>query len=255
MAHSTAHKVVILTGGSRGLGLAIIKKLLASNYYVISCSRSETPDLSMLMEQYPSQLYWVKIDIGQEEERERLFQQSMSWINQHPSLQGEDLYALINNAGIAKEGILATFPIVESETIIETNLTAPISLCRHFIRQKLSTPSSGRIINISSIIASHGYTGLSSYAASKAGLEGLTRSLARELGRRDITVNAIAPGYLETDMSTSLSEQKRQQIIRRTPLQRLGQCEDITPMINMLLSKDTNFITGQVFTVDGGINC
>jgi 3-oxoacyl-[acyl-carrier protein] reductase len=110
----------------------------------------------------------------------------------------------------------------------------------------------GAIINISSIIAQRGFSGLAMYAATKAGLEGLTRALARELGSRQIRVNAIAPGYLETEMSAALDEGQRQQIIRRTPLGRLGQVADVVPCVEFLLSPGARFITGQVITIDGG---
>jgi 3-oxoacyl-[acyl-carrier protein] reductase len=109
-------------------------------------------------------------------------------------------------------------------------------------------------VNISSIIALRGYTGLAAYSASKAGMDGLTRALAREVGRRQITVNSVNPGYLETEMSTSLEQQQRQQIIRRTPLGRLGRVEDIVPLVQFLLSAEAAFITGQSIVVDGGVS-
>jgi 3-oxoacyl-[acyl-carrier protein] reductase len=113
----------------------------------------------------------------------------------------------------------------------------------------------GRIINISSIIGSRGYNGLSVYSATKAGLDGVTRSLARELGQRQITVNSVAPGYMQTDMSSGLGEDRLKQIVRRTPMNKLAVIEDIIPLVKFLLSESAGMITGQTIMVDGGISC
>ena len=155
----------------------------------------------------------------------------------------------------ASEGILASFPNVETERLIDINLLGAIRLSRLASRHMLARRQGGRVINISSIIGSRGYTGLAAYSASKAGMDGLTRSLARELGRRNITVNSVAPGYLDTEMSSRLGRQQRQQICNRTPLGRLGMVEDVVPVVRFLLSDDARFITGQIIVVDGGITC
>ena len=182
------------------------------------------------------------------------------WLAQDEQAEGCRLlkfgfYGLVNNAGIAKEGILATFPNVESTRILNVNLIAALRMARRALQVLLTRPGAGRIVNISSIIALRGYTGLAAYSASKAGLDGLTRALAREVGRREITVNSVNPGYLLTDMSASLEQQQRTQIIRRTPLGRLGTVEDVSPVVRFLLSDDAGYITGQSIAVDGGISC
>ena len=161
----------------------------------------------------------------------------------------------MNNAGIAGEGILATFPTKDCEQIISVNLMSAMRLSRLALRVLLSSPVGGRIINISSIVGLRGYTGLAAYSASKAGMDGLTRALAREVGRRRITVNSVAPGYFETAISASLGEAQRRQIVNRTPLGRLGVVSDITPLITFLLGEEAGFITGQTLVVDGGISC
>lgn len=158
---------------------------------------------------------------------------------------------LVNNAGLAYDGVLALMAEQRIEQMLDVNLKASILLAKECSRAMLRQ-SSGCIINISSIIAERGFSGLAGYAATKAGMIGFTRSLARELGPRNIRVNAIAPGFLATDMSSSLEERQLEQIRRRTPLGRLGTVDDIVPVVGFLLSPAAAFITGQVITIDGG---
>jgi 3-oxoacyl-[acyl-carrier protein] reductase len=165
-----------------------------------------------------------------------------------------NIYALINNAAIAADGVITLMPHPTINNLLKTNLEAVLYLTQICVNQMLLQKSSV-IINISSIIGNRGYSGLSVYSATKAGLDGITRSLARELGPKNIRVNSVAPGYLETEMSKGLSMLQRDQIIRRTPLGRLGTLEDITGLIRFLLSDEAQFINGQVITVDGGLNC
>lgn len=239
-------KHIIVTGGSRGLGLGIVNDLLAQGYKVSTCSRNKTAALDELIDNN-KHVKWFQCEVGDAEQTATFVKAACEWAQESP------LWGLINNAGIAKEGVLATFPNVESDALLQVNLNGALYLAREVLRVFLRQNSAGRIINISSIIGSRGYTGLAAYSASKAGLDGLTRALARENGRRNITVNSIAPGYLDTEMSSTLSDKKRDQIIRRTPMHRLGTVADITPTIRFLLSNDAAFITGQTITIDGGI--
>ena len=242
-------KVVLVTGGSQGLGLGIVRDLIESGYRVGSCSRRPSEAINQLIQEHSAtnSFFWQSCTLGEEAEEERYFKEFLAWAGK------EHFYGLVNNAGVAKEGILATFPNVESERILNTNLMACLRLCRAALQVFLGKRGPARIINISSIIAIRGYTGLAAYSASKAGLDGLTRALAREVGRRQITINSVNPGYLETDMSASLASDQRQQIIRRTPMGRLGQVSDIVPVVRFMLSADAGFITGQSIVVDGGI--
>lgn len=244
---------VIVTGGSRGLGLGLVDALLADGYRVSTCSRTPTAELERLA---GPNLFWQSCRIGDADAVNGFVKAAVAWAGDAP------LWGLINNAGVAREGILATFPDVDSADVIQTNLTGAIQMARAFLRAKLTQrgagdprDGAGRIINISSIIGQRGYVGLAAYSASKAGLDGLTRALAREVGRRAVTVNSVAPGYLTTEMSGTLSAGQRDQIIRRTPLGRLGEVADVVPVVRFLLGEGGAFITGQTITVDGGITC
>lgn len=249
MSHSK--QVVIVTGGSRGLGLGIVADLINSGYRVATCSRTSTTAIEKLSESPDAaqHLLWHPCEIGNPQQEEDFIRSVVEWA-------GDDLiFALVNNAAIARDGVLASFSPDSIEQLLAVNLAGALRLCRLVMRPLLRQAQPGRIINISSIVGSRGYTGLTAYAATKAGLDGLTRALAREVGRRSITVNSIAPGFLETDLSNSLDERQRKQIIKRTPLRRLGKPSDITPILRFLLSKEASFITGQTFTIDGGLTC
>lgn len=240
---------VIVTGGSRGLGLALVRALLDHGYAVSTCARTLGDELPALLAdpRFQHRLFWQPGDVGDATAMEDFIAASIRKFGVP--------WGLVNNAGIAREGVLATLPLVEIDRLIQTNLTGAIQVARAVLRSMLGRPGGGRIINISSIIGQRGYTGLAAYAATKAGLDGLTRALAREVGRRQITVNSIAPGYLDTEMSGTLSAGQRDQIIRRTPLCRLGIAADIVPALLFLLGDGGAFITGQTLTIDGGITC
>jgi 3-oxoacyl-[acyl-carrier protein] reductase len=251
MQESQSRKHVIVTGGSRGLGEAMVRSLLEKGYRVSACSRSRSPFVDGMEkdESLRTRFFWHACSVGDSEDVQRFVRASVEWA-------GEDgVYGLINNAGVAKAGILATFPDVESERIIQVNLVGAIQMARAVSGVMLQRGKPGRIINISSIIGSRGYNGLSAYSASKAGMDGLTRALARELGRRAITVNSIAPGYIRTEMSSTLDDEQLEQIIRRTPLGRLASAEDIVGLVHFLLSSEAGMLTGQTITVDGGVSC
>lgn len=244
-----AERVVIVTGGTRGLGFAMLQSLRAAGYPVATCGRKTTPQLEAMLAapEHEGQLFYHPCQIGVEKEEEEFFAKAIAWRG------SKRFWALVNNAGIAGEGILATFPNVDSERILNVNLIGALRLARLAVRIMLQNMAGGRIVNISSIIGIRGYTGLAAYSASKAGMDGFTRGLAREVGRRKITVNSIAPGYLRTDMSALLSDDQQRQIVRRTPLLRLGTPDDVTPLLRFLLSDEAGFITGQTLVVDGGI--
>ena len=218
--------------------------LLGRGYRVATCGRSASPPkLEESLTHRFADFYFRQCDLAKRDELQSLV--SAVW-DRFGRLDG-----LVNNAALAYEGVLAIADEDQIEAMLNVNLRGTILLTKECVRRMLSQ-GSGSIVQISSIIAERGFAGLSTYAATKAGLLGFTRSLARELGSRNIRVNAVAPGYVETEMSDSLGESQRNQIIRRTPLGRLGAVGDIVPAVEFLLSPASAFITGQTLVVDGG---
>ena len=242
---------VIVTGGSRGLGAAMVSGLLADGYRVSTCSRSKSERIQAWMDD-PSvsdRFFWERVEVGEDEQVEQFIERAVA------AAGDVGLWGLVNNAGVAVAGILASFPNVETEKILKVNLFGAIQAARAASTVMLNRRVGGRIINISSIIGTRGYNGMASYSASKAGMDGLTRALARELGRRQITVNSVAPGYVKTEMSASLTAPQVAQIVKRTPLGRLASEQDIVGVVRFLLSDQSAMVTGQTILVDGGISC
>lgn len=235
----TFAKHVLISGGSRGLGLEIVHQLLREGYHVWTFARKATEDVENLNGAVG--FHFAEIDITDTETVK-------NFANQIPQI-----YAVINNSAIAVDGILASLPEVEIDKMMDVNLTAPIKMTRYALRKMLKNEDGGRIINISSITGIRGYNGLSVYSATKAGLDGFTRSLAREVGRKGITVNSIAPGYMETDLSAGLSGDQLAQITKRTPIGRLTTLDEVAESVLYLLSPAAASITGQTIVIDGGI--
>ncbi|GAA0537875.1 SDR family NAD(P)-dependent oxidoreductase [Rheinheimera aquimaris] len=237
------NKLVIVTGASRGLGLAICRQLLQQGYTVLALARTLSSDLNALTEQYGSGLTFVSVDLSDLDNIQPLCSEM---IKQH----GRP-YALINNAAVGYDGVLATMHNSEINALLNLNVQAPILLTKYLLRPMLLNQS-GRIINISSIIARTGFNGLSVYAASKAALEGFTKSLSREVGKAGITVNCVAPGYMQTEMTNSLQGNKLESIKRRSPLGRLATPDDAAATVLYLLSEQAAAVTGTTITVDAG---
>jgi 3-oxoacyl-[acyl-carrier protein] reductase len=238
-------RVIVISGGSRGLGLALVRHFLAAGANVATNSRTASNDTAALEADQKSarQFFYRAFDAADAAALRSFVQATYDRFGR--------VDALVNNAAVAHDGLLATLPEEHIDQMLDVNLRAALLLAKECSRLMLLSDG-GAIVNISSIVGEHGFSGLAAYSATKAGLIGMTRALARELGPRNIRVNALAPGYLETELSKSLSREQREQIIRRTPLARLGRVEDVIPAVDFLLSPAGAFITGQVLTIDGG---
>lgn len=236
-------KYIIVTGVSKGLGLEVATQLLQEGYGVIGLSRTKSLELDSLLERYSQQFFFKPFDFSNVDKISEL---SREILKDHPSI-----YGLVNNAALGHDGVLATMHESQIKGLIDVNVTSPILFTKYISRGMLLNRA-GRIINVSSIIASTGFNGLSVYAASKAALTGFTKSLARELGRANITVNTVSPGYMKTNMTKGLEGDKLKSIIRRSPLGDLASVEDVANMIVFLLSDKAKNITGANFTVDAG---
>ncbi len=242
---TTIGRSVIVTGGSRGLGLALVRAFLANGDRAASCSRSSTAETDALAEENgPDRYHFERLDLTDPEAAD-------GFVKAVAKRFGA-VDVLVNNAGVAVDGVIATFQENAVDTIVDLNLKATMRVTRAVVRRMLRQ-GAGRIVNISSIVGLSGYRGLSVYSATKAGLDGFTRALSRELGGRGITVNSVAPGYLLTEMSHGLDADELEQIVRRTPVGRLGEPEDVAAAVLFLASPEAAFITGQVLVVDGGL--
>jgi 3-oxoacyl-[acyl-carrier protein] reductase len=234
----------LVSGGSRGLGLAVVERLLARGDSVATFSRSGSESLAALAAKHPGRLLIESLDAADASALRGFVERAAAAFG--------SIDHCIANAAIAHEGVLATATDAEIDAMLAVNLRGAIVLVREAVRQMLVKAEQPSVTLVSSIVASHGSPGLAVYAATKAGLEGFARSLARELGPRGIRVNAVAPGFLETDLSASLSADNRSRIIRRTPLGRLGLPADVVGAVDFLSSPRAAFITDQVLTIDGG---
>jgi 3-oxoacyl-[acyl-carrier protein] reductase len=237
---------ILVTGGSRGIGLAIARRLAAAGYNVIAVARRESDELREAIRHIKDASGGLQF---------RAF--DLSQVDAIPAFvkglrdQFGAIYGLVNNAGIGTEGLLATMHNTEIEALLRLNTLSPIILTKYIVRQMMAD-GAGRIINMSSIIATTGYNGLSVYGATKAAASGFTRSLAREVGKLGITVNAIAPGFVDTELTQGLGEEQRKRIAGRSALRRLPEPDDVARMVEYLLGDGGRNVTGTVFTIDAG---
>lgn len=238
---------VIVTGGSRGLGLAITRKLSKSGYRVLAIARSESSQLRSSREDSDGNgtgaIQFIPFDLAEIDRIPELVKKLRKEFG--------PVFGLVNNAGVSAEGLLALTKDKDIERLVRVNTLSPIVLTK-YVSRSMMADGGGRIVNISSIVASTGYSGLAVYAATKASLLGFTRSLAREVGSMGVNVNSVAPGFVDTDMTQSLSEEHRQKITRRSALRRLTGAEDVADAVDFLLSERAKSITGTVLTVDAG---
>jgi 3-oxoacyl-[acyl-carrier protein] reductase len=231
-------KTALVTGASRGIGRAIAAELARAGASVVVGYRSGADEAEALASELGGRA--VQADVSNAEEAARLV------------AEAGDLDILVNNAGLTRDGLLARMPDDDWRTVIETNLSSVFYTCRAVTRPMMKKRA-GAIVNVSSIVGVHGNWGQTNYAASKAGIIGFTKSLARELGSRGVRANVVAPGYVKTQLTDVLPEEATKAMLDNTPLGRLGDPEDIAGAVRFLCSDEASFITGDVLLVDGGL--
>lgn len=244
---ANTRKVAVVSGGSRGLGRRLCERLLGQEWRVATFSRTANDFVSQASETAAGDFYWTTANL-MEPDTVRRFTRDVQ-------RQFGRIDLLINNAGLLpRQELLLTIPAKQIDTVITSNLTAPIILTQACART-MSVAGGGSILNISSINAIRGFRGVAVYSAAKAGLDGFTRSLARELGPLNIRVNSILPGFFTSDMTADVSSRNRARIRQRTPLDRIADIDEIVDVVDFMISPAASFITGQTLAIDGGITC
>ena len=243
---SLSGETVVVTGASRGIGQAIARMLAEEEATVLGTATSQTgaDNITAGLAEYGTGHRGFVLDVSSDESVGQFFE----------VLGNDGLIpsVLVNNAGITRDNLLARMSAEEWDTVIQTNLSSVYRMCRAVARPMMKARA-GRIINISSVVGVSGNAGQANYAAAKAGMIGFTKALAREIGGRNITVNAIAPGFIETDMTDALPEDKRVQLIDQIPLKRLGTVDDIAAAVCFLAGPGGGYITGSTIHVNGGM--
>lgn len=235
-------KVALVTGGSRGIGAAISRELGRAGARVAVNYRAGKEAAEAVAAEVGGLV--VQADVSSPDEAQALVERVESELG--------EIDALVNNAGVTRDTLIARMSDDDWETVIDTNLRGTFNTSR-VVSRKMMRRRAGSIVNLSSVVGVHGNPGQANYAASKAGIIGLTKALARELGSRGVRVNAIAPGYIATELTEVLNDEQRGLILGNTPLGRLGEPEDVARAVRFLCSEEAAFITGEVLLVDGGL--
>jgi 3-oxoacyl-[acyl-carrier protein] reductase len=239
-------RTALVTGASRGIGKACVQALAAAGHRIVLAARSldKLEETAAEVRAAGAEAYVVGVDLASSESIAAAFKRAASELGR--------IDILVNNAGMTKDGLAVRMKQADWEAVLQTNLSGAFYAIQQVL-QGMMRERWGRIVNISSVVGEMGNPGQANYVASKAGLIGLTKSLAQELGSRNITVNAVAPGFIETDMTHGLTPELKQKMIDNTPLRRMGSPEDVASAVKFLASDEASFITGHVLDVNGGI--
>jgi 3-oxoacyl-[acyl-carrier protein] reductase len=241
-------RVALVTGGSRGIGRAIVLRLARAGAkvgFVYHSNRAAADALIAELNAEHCDVLALQGDAAKKPEVDRIIEQVLA--------KWERIDILVNNAGIVRDGLLATMTSEQWQEVIDTNLTSVFNFCQAVTRPMMSARY-GRIVNMSSVAADYSNPGQANYAASKAGVVGFTRCMATELAKRNITVNAVAPGFIETDMTQAVMSAAGDQIKKAIPVKRLGKPDDVAYAVHCLVTEEAGYITGQVVKVDGGLS-
>ena len=241
------NKVALITGATRGIGKEIALELAANGFDIAVNYRNEQAGMEELkkeIEKNNVRCEFVKADVANFEDCESMVKETIEKFGK--------IDVLVNNAGITKDGLIMRMKKEDFESVIDVNLTGTFNVTRNVIPHMLKQRS-GRIINVSSVVGVAGNAGQTNYSASKAGIIGFTKSLAKEVASRNILVNAIAPGFIDTDMTSVLSDAVEEGINAQIPLKRMGTPKEVAKVVKFLSSEDSSYVTGQVINIDGGM--
>lgn len=241
------NKVAFITGGTRGIGRQIALTLSENNFDIVVNYRTENEALKTLKEEIENNnvnFYAVQGDVSNFNDTEKMVKEIIEKYSK--------IDVLINNAGITKDNLIARMKKEDFDDVINVNLIGTFNVTKNVVPYMMKQRN-GSIINISSVVGINGNAGQSNYSASKAGIIGFTKSLAKELGSRNILVNAIAPGFIETQMTDVLKDEVKEEIVKKIPLRRTGKPQDVANVVKFLSSEDSSYITGQIIQVDGGM--
>ena len=244
MASSLSGNIALVTGASRGIGAAIADELAAQGAVVIGTATTDAGAQSISARLASSSGHGYVLNVAD--------QASIDALAQETSTRHGAISILVNNAGITQDTLLMRMKDAQWQDVIETNLTSIYRMCKVFTRDMVKARS-GRVINISSVVASTGNPGQTNYAAAKAGMIGFSKSLAKELGPRGITVNVVSPGFIDTDMTHTLPEALKRDLLGRIALGRLGKAQEIADAVAFLASAKAHYITGETLHVNGGM--
>ena len=246
MTENTEKRIALVTGAGRGIGKSIAEQLASKGHHVICISRSASScgGVADAINATGGSAESLALDLA---DKAAVKQTCEALLEKHTNID-----ILVNNAGITRDGLLFRMSDDEWDAVIDTNLSSCFSFIKHLARP-MTRKRWGRIINMASVIGLTGNAGQANYAAAKAGMIGLTKSLAKEFAARNVTVNAVAPGFIATDMTAELNEKTQEAIVGVIPMKRMGESKDIAAISAFLASEDAGYITGQVFTVDGGM--
>lgn len=240
-------KNALVTGASRGIGRAIALELASHGANVVvnfAGNKEKAADVVTEIQEMNVKSFAIQADVSKEEDVQAMVKEVIDQLGQ--------IDILVNNAGITKDQLMMRMKVEDFQDVIETNLTGTF-LCTKAVTRPMMRKRAGKIINVASIVGVSGNPGQANYVAAKAGVIGLTKSSAQELASRNILVNAVAPGFITTDMTDALNEEQQQAILNRVPLGKLGQPEDVARVVRFLASEDANYMTGQTLHIDGGM--